>query len=56
MVLDSGNIHVISDESFCTQSQIMLGKFPNFWQNLHAFVRGWQDDKNTIGMSRPGGL
>ncbi len=28
MFLDSGNI--ISDETFCTQSQIMVEKFPNF--------------------------
>ncbi len=40
MFLDSGNI--ISDETFCTQSQIMVEKFPNFGQNLSAFVRGWQ--------------
>ncbi len=39
MLLDSGNI--ISDETFCTQSQIPAEKFPNFWQNLFAFIRGW---------------
>ncbi len=31
-----------SDETFCTQSQIMVEKFPKFRQNLSAFVRGWQ--------------
>ncbi len=40
MFLDSGNI--ISDDTFCAQSQIMVEKFPNFQQNLSAFVRGWQ--------------
>ncbi len=35
MLLDSGNI--ISDQTFCTQSQITVEKFPNFWQNISAF-------------------
>ncbi len=38
--LDSGNI--ISDKTFCTMSQIMVEKFPNFRQNLSAFVSGWK--------------
>ncbi len=36
---------MLSVETFCTQSQIMVEKFPNFRQNLSAFVhvvRGWQ--------------
>ena len=37
---DSGNI--ISDETYCTQSQVKVEKFGNFRQNLSAFVRGWQ--------------
>ncbi len=32
----------ISDETFCAQSQIWWKGFPNFRQNLFAFVRGWQ--------------
>ena len=40
MFLDSGNI--ISDETFCAQSQIMVEKFLNLQQNLSVFVRGWQ--------------
>ncbi len=40
MFLDFGTI--ISDATFCAQSQIMVEKFPNFRQNLSAFVRGWQ--------------
>ncbi len=40
MFLDSGNI--ISDHTFYAQSQIMVEKFPNFQQNLAAFVRGWR--------------
>ncbi len=34
--------NLISDETFCTQSQIMVEKFLNFRQNLSAFGRGWQ--------------
>ncbi len=33
---------LVSDETFCTQSQIMLEKFPNLRQNLFAFVKVWQ--------------
>ena len=29
--------HTISDETFCTQSRMMLEKFPNFRQNLSAW-------------------
>ncbi len=36
------NIIAISDETFYTPSQLWWKKFPNFWQNLSAFVRGWQ--------------
>ncbi len=35
-------IIIISGETFCIQSQITVEKFPNFRQNLSAFVRGWQ--------------
>ena len=28
------------DETFCTQSQIIVEKFQNFRQDLSAFVRG----------------
>ncbi len=30
-----------SDETFCTQSQIMVEKFLNFQQNLSTLARGW---------------
>ncbi len=49
MFFDSGNI--ISDETVCTQSQIMSKKFPNFRQNLSAFVRGWQ--QVAVGVTGP---
>ncbi len=35
-------IFLFSDETFCIKSQIMVEKFPNFRQDLSAFVRGWQ--------------
>ncbi len=37
------NVYInVYDKTFCTQSQIMLEKFTNFWQNLSAFVRRWK--------------
>ncbi len=40
-VFGYGNI--ISDETFCTQSQTYGGKVPEFSaETLSAFVKGWQ--------------
>ncbi len=33
------HLSFFSDETFCTESQIMVEKFPNFRQNLSAFVK-----------------
>ncbi len=64
MFLDSGNI--ISDETFYTQSEIMVEKVPEFSAESLCLRQGMGlepsigtqkvHDKSTIGTGGPGGL